>query len=506
MALANFFDKSALAASYVLSNYDRSHFERRLGESNIEIVYDYAAINSNEGMATLEMLIKLLARMYPKLIITELGLDIDAYRSMQMVQMAQSINPHINISNDKPTVSVCIGETVIKRDVPVFYLGSNNWTINFSDTKPVGSGLSENPFAAGAAACYGAANIFRHVFKDQLKNAQNDTDFSLSLLDYELKEYSVNEDASSIKGKQICLKETAIIGLGAIGNGAIWALSRIALLEGTVYLVDPEEVELSNLQRYVLTHQGDIGKHKTDLARGQLANSRLTLVPHRGDWANFLNNRGNWKVDTALVAVDSAEHRINIQASLPKHIINAWTQSDDLGISRHFDFENDACLGCLYPPVAEIKSESLLISESFGLPQEEVIIRQMLYNNDLIDENWINKIAEAKSMPLEALIPYVNAPIRDFYSKVVCGGIMLGEANKQAETPMTFQSALAGILLAAELIIKNENLRSTPLDNVTKLDLLNPVKVYLNEMVLKPNRTRCICQDDDFKKRYQSKY
>ncbi len=273
-----------------------------------------------------------------------------------------------------------------------------------------------------------------------------------------------------------------------------------------MYLIDPEEIELSNLQRYILADQGDIGKHKTDLVMTQLESSRLTLVPHRGDWADLLNNGGNWKVDMVLVAVDSAEHRISIQASLPRHIINAWTQSDDLGISRHFDFEKDACLGCLYPPAAGIKSESLLMAESFGLPHEEVLIRQMLYNNDTIDEKWISKIAEAKSMPLETLVPYVNAPVRDFYSKVVCGGIMLGEVNKQAETPMAFQSALAGILLGAELIIENENLRLTPLENVTKLDLLSPVKEFLNEMVLKPISSRCICQDDDFRKRYQSKY
>lgn len=505
MVLANFFDKSAMAASHVLSNYDRSDFEGRLGETTVEIAFDYAAIHSEEGKATLEMVIKLLARMYPKLIITELGLDVDTYR-VQLEGIAQGINPHIHISNDQPSVSVCIGNTAIKRDVPVFYLGSDNWIINFSDTKPVGSGSSANPFAAGAVACYGAANVFRHVFKDQLNNAEYDTDFSLSLLDYELKEPGEINDTFSIGEEKICLKETAFVGLGAIGNGAIWALSKIAVLEGTIYLIDPEEVELSNLQRYVLTDQGAIGKHKTDIAMELLANSGLALVPYRGDWAAFLNNRDNWKVDMALVAVDSAEHRIGIQASMPKHIINAWTQSDDLGISRHFDFDKDACLGCLYPPVAGIKSESLLIVESFGLPKEEVIIRQMLYNNDPIDENWINKIAEAKSMDKEVLLPYVNRPIRDFYTKVVCGGIMLGEVHKQAETPMAFQSALAGILLAAELIIENETLRLTPMDNVTKLDLLNPVKEYLNEMVLKPTGSKCICQDDDFKKRYQDKY
>lgn len=505
MALANFFDKSAVAASYVLSNYDRSDFERRLIESTVEIAYDYAAINSKEGKATLEMIIKLLARMYPKLIITELGSDIESYW-LQLEGIAQGINPNIHISNDQPAVSVCVGNTAIERDVPVFYLGSDNWIINFSDTKPVGSGSSENPFAAGAVACYGAANIFRHVFKDQLKNAQYDTDFSLSLLDYELKERSEIDDASSIEGKKICLKETALIGLGAIGNGVIWALSKITLLEGTMYLIDPEEVELSNLQRYVLTDQSTIGRYKTDLAMALLANSGLTLVPYQGDWAAFLNSRNNWKVDMALVAVDSAEHRISIQASLPKNIVNAWTQSDDLGISRHFDFDKDACLGCLYPPVVGIKSESLLIAESFGLPHEEFSIRQMLYNNELIDESWINRIAQAKSMPQETLVSYIDTPIRDFNSKVVCGGIMLGEVNKQAETPMAFQSVLAGILLAAELIIENENLRLTPLENVTKLDLLSPIKEFMNEMVLKPSNSRCICQDDDFRNRYQSKY
>lgn len=505
MALANFFDKSALAASQILTNYDRSDFERNLNESPVEVAYDHAAVSSAEGKATLEMTMNLLARLYPKVIITEIGMGESTHKKV-LEAIALSINPLIDIYEEKPCVTISVGNTAVERDTPVFYLGSDNWTVNFSDSNPVGSGLSENPFAAGAAACYGAANIFRHVFKDQLKNSQSDSFFSLSLLDYKTGQDTKNGDNGPIGQKVITLTETALVGLGAIGNGVVWALSKIPLLEGTLHLIDPEEIELSNLQRYVLAGQEHLGIHKTDLAMTKFATSGLTLVPHQGDWASFLNNRNSWKMDIAIVAVDSAEHRINIQASLPRVIINGWTQSDDLGISRHFDFEGDACLACLYPPAPGIKPASVLISESLGLPHEEFDIRQMVYNNDIVDEGWIKKIAEAKSFPEELLRPYVNAPIRDFYSKVICGGIMLGEVHKQAETPMAFQSALAGILLAAELIIKNEHLRPEPIDNVTKLDLLHPVKEFLSEMVIKPHVTKCICQDEDFLSQYQTKY
>lgn len=213
------------------------------------------------------------------------------------------------------------------------------------------------------------------------------------------------------------------------------------------------------------------------------------------------------KHELVLSAVDSAKDRIAIQAALPEKIINAWTQQGDLGVSRHFNFIKDACLACVYPAKVAPKSESLLIAESFGLVPEEMAIRQMLYNNQSLDQVWIEKIAAAKEVPVEILTPFAGQPIRNFYHTVFCGGVMIGhERNQQVETPMAFQSALAGILLASEFVINNEVLRSASMPTMTRIDLLRPLPVYLNDPLLKPGYSKCICQDNDFKTQYIKKY
>ena len=51
-----------------------------------------------------------------------------------------------------------------------------------------------------------------------------------------------------------------------------------------------------------------------------------------------------------LVALDSPEARIAVQASLPGPLYNAWTHPADVGWSRHERFGEDPCLACLYWP------------------------------------------------------------------------------------------------------------------------------------------------------------
>jgi len=45
-------------------------------------------------------------------------------------------------------------------------------------------GDSGNPFGAGAAACFAAANVFRHVFAEQLTGGGPDRQLAVSMLNY----------------------------------------------------------------------------------------------------------------------------------------------------------------------------------------------------------------------------------------------------------------------------------------------------------------------------------
>lgn len=501
MALANFFNKAALAASQILNGYDRENFEKRLMAAPVELAFDKKAVHSSEGAATLDLTIRLLARLYPKLIINPLDIDSEAC-GKALERLAKSINQDIEIAQEIPLATIVVGDTEVKRTNKVFYIGADNWTVIFSARHVVPIGNSQNPFAAGATACFGAANVFRTVFRDQLNKGDTDGDFRLSLLNFE-SEPPVGD--FSIDNTIISIHEALLVGLGAIGNGTLWSLSRLKNIQGKIQIIDHEKIELSNLQRYVLATQNDRDKYKVTLCDN--FNQNGIFQPFQGDWKEFLAKRKDWNLPLTMLAVDSAKDRIGIQSSLPIHTINAWTQPSDLGISRHFDFINDACVSCIYPPRVGGQSDSELIAGALGLLQEEPIIRTLVYNNSPLDEAWIKKITCVKGIPFEKLQPYIGFPILDFYHNVLCGGLLMTDQdNSHTETPMAFQSALAGILLASELVIHVTKLRPIKLDAMTRINLLQPLTKYLNEPLIKTTITNCICHDEDYKLQYKAKY
>src|SRR5205807_1881736 len=99
----------------------------------------------------------------------------------------------------------------------------------------VGCGNSRLPFAAAAAACLAAGNVFRTVFRDQIQHAD---------LDREV-EWSLVQDISAIQTTtkdlgEVDLGETFLVGLGAIGSATTWTLARMSDLVGDLHLIDPE--------------------------------------------------------------------------------------------------------------------------------------------------------------------------------------------------------------------------------------------------------------------------
>ena len=217
--------------------------------------------------------------------------------------------------------------------------------------------------------------------------------------------------------------------------------------------------------------------------------------------------RQNWNLPLVALAVDSAEDRILGQSSLPRAIINAWTQPSDLGISRHYDFLKQPCVACLYPSKNGLPSKSQTIADAFGLPEKEFFLRELIYNNSPLEETWIKEIANAKGKDFNELKEFVGMPISTFYSKILCGGIVTSNSNnQQMETPMAFQSALAGILLASEIVIYSCGLRKVNIETMTRINLLKPIAEYLNEPLAKSQNPSCICNDCDFQNVYSDKY
>ncbi|HEY0094023.1 MAG TPA: E2 ligase fold family C protein, partial [Archangium sp.] len=454
-----------------------------------------------------------------------LGAPVEARQ--RLAARAVAINPTIEITevDGNLTAVLVIGATPYTGAATPVYVGSDGWVMRVSDSAPVGSGSTTNPFGAAAAACVGCANVFRAVFREHLPAGAPDQHVEFSLLTL-----GAPGGVEPQPSDGVDLGETFLGGIGAIGNAAVWALARVPGLAGTLHLIDHETVELSNLQRYVLADQEAASRcvAKVDLAADVLRaagaargeHGILAVHPHKARWGEYLAARGNWNLERVATAFDTIDARLDVQAALPRRIFNAWTQLGDLGVSRHRRFGDTPCLGCQYPRVAGGKSEAEQIGDAMGLPGAPPEIRALLLTSEPLTEPFVRGVAARRGVQdpegLARLLGYVARPLRAFYSEMFCGGTILrltdeaGGMTQDVEAPVAFQSALAGVMLAAELVIDALGLRTETAPGgeptQTTIDVLRPFPRFPNLSTGRRADGTCLCHDADFLARYAEKY
>jgi hypothetical protein len=504
MSLAKYFKKDLLAISQVLKKVSKSELENSLNSNVIEIAFDNS-IRSGEAQLSADLAVSLVSRLYPKIIVTDITQENSKILS-ELISKAKNINSNIEIVQETPTASLIIGSTSLQnRSFPV-YIGSYYWTSKLSILGPVNSAESELPFAAGISVCYGLSNIFKYTFKSILTKFDLDSEFALSLLTL-----SQTKDDDKLTTKDIDLGSVLLVGLGAIGNGFLWSLSNMTHVKGNLTLIDPQRIELSNLQRYCMTTEQHLNLSKVRIIEGFSKND-ISLESFEGDWSKYLNNTNNWKNQLICVAVDSAKDRIAIQSSLPEYILNAYTENNLVGISRHFDFYNKACLACGLMPEQKTKNRSMEVSENLNIPQQERLIRDYLYQDKLVDKQLLQLVADANSIDLSELLQFEDMSMESFYSQAVCGGhlqfINNSSQSIEIEAPLSFQSTLAGILLASEMILYRLGARSLKFYNQTHIHPLSPISEYnpYNHTLGKNKTGKCICNDEVFRKNYLNKW
>ena len=497
MALADYFDRDAQAASQVIAGFDRDAFERRVGSLEVGLAYGRDVADSPEGRALLDLVVRLLARLYPRIAVQAPT----AEASDAVVQLAMAINPAIDTSTARrPSTGIVIGAAArpFRRSV---FAGSRDWVGSVGTSGPFEVGDSDLPYGAGVAACLAAANVFRLLV---LPRGEPDVSASFSALMMRPVDTEAGAPLST-SAPDTPPTPTVLVGAGAIGNGAAWAIARSADASH-IEIVDPETVELSNLQRYVLLVRDDEGKAKAPTLAPLFAGSARAKA-FVGSWQEYVSQHGH-RTRAALVALDSAHDRRAVQASLPDWVANAWTQPGDLGVSTHSGFGGDgACLACLYLPGGRTANEDELYVRALGIPKRIAEVRTMLHQNPPLTAGFLDAVATALERPRELLVPFEGRSIRDLYVQGICGGAVLplgsaGSVRPDIHVPLAFQSGLAGVLLAASLArhIRGGDPR---LSEVTSIDLLRP----LAPMPSRPERARagCFCRDRDYVRAYRRK-
>jgi hypothetical protein len=517
MALAKYFSKDLLAINRLI-NTKHSILIERLNNTIITIAFDANAVNTFEGCCSLDLITRLLSRLYPRLKIVDLS-GTSEEKIKELTTIAKKINSNIELlDNDVDEDIIIIAgytEKEIKTKGIIFHYGSENWISKYSMDNLQKFGESKNPFGSGIAASIVASNIFRYIFKDYLNLSPLDKEFEFSV-------YSL--DSKNIENpllKEVIFDDVVIAGIGAIGNGLIWALSNIADLKGKVHLVDSEKISLSNLQRYVLFDEYDENEVKVYIAKKFFKQKELNVYVTNGNWEDFVNNQSDWNIKCVAVGIDNEKDRIGIQSTLPHIIFNAFTETESVGITRHYDFIAEACLSCSHIPLKKKKDFINEVADNCNISNKSDLVK-IYYNSKLPVnlpipnmnvESLLAIIAKANGIQLKELAQFNGMTINQFYSDFVCGGVILKVSKTNTnitnvDAPLAFQSAIAGIFLAAELVRHHLN-SQIKLEPRTDFYHLSPIEQGFNPLhrILEKDKTnRCICRDNDFINRYQEKW
>jgi len=516
MGLTKYFSKDLLAINRLIK-VDQDIVIQKLNETVVRICFDDDAVNSKEGNCCIDLLIRLFARFYPRIILHDCSGNNSVYIK-ELKALAKTINGEIEFVSEKKdsTYNIFAGNIRKKKlsKSNTFYLGSDNWIFKYSRTKKQKFGNSDNPFGSGMAACLTAANLFRDIFKDFQGIDTLDDDVNLS-------SYNLNfKNLANPKFKRIKFNDVVITGLGAVGNGLLWSLSKIDDLEGSLHLVDHDNFSSSNLQRYVMAIEKDIGNLKVSKAKRLLKKKKLSVKIFPAKWSEYLSQRGDWDIDCVVVSIDNAQDRIGIQSSLPKLILNAFTEGNDIGITRHRNFISESCLTCSCIPEGPKKHRINEIADNCNIPKYFDLVKDYYNLDKAVDEiipgkneSILSIIAKANSFDIAALEQFKGKKIDEFYSDAVCGGNIFTLSNQEdkqnnIDVPMAFQSVIAGLLLGIELVKysggqKSYNFQRTDFYSLFRLnEKTNPVHISIPK-----NATgSCICGDAIYKERYREKW
>ena len=356
-------------------NLPSDRFLSELKASKVAVIIDEDLMHTYRGQHMLAACINLLTRCYVNIDVFLPKVDVASIFNIpllerisvdELVSMHLKINPNSLFRvNPKPhvkyDVALIIGENKpIEADWNI-YINSSGWLSYVSTEKPKSfSGDRQNPIGPLVAACYGSTETFKILINKIFKTKFNPA----SSLTFSALDYGINRTAWHIASlpNKIPVDEIWLVGAGAIGTAVAYTLASLVAVSGRLIIIDPEIVDVSNLNRYVLVDITEIGLPKVNVVKRKLEKKAYVEV-FKGTYQKYGNAD---KLGLVVVTVDNANTRWDVQLDFPKVVLNGGMYANSFTISRHDDFLRKACLGCLYPSYSgEISSAQQYPAVSF---------------------------------------------------------------------------------------------------------------------------------------------
>ena len=348
------------------------------------------------------------------------------------------------------------------------------------------------------SACMGAAQVLLHVLHKMRANYRPMQPFRFSVLDLHIDGVEENDLGN------LWIPEAHLVGVGAVGSALVYTLAHFDKIDGELHLIDNDQVDNSNLNRYVLMRRGDIDRWKADIASDALHGKDIRTYPYRGAYSEYVEEHGG-DADILLSPVDSEEGRRALAKTLPKRVLNAATGGTTITLSTHAFGDGKACLHCLYPLDLKRSSPEQMVADDLGIALEAV--QNLLRTNRPVGAELVSEIERNCGVDPGTWAGHVGLPVNSFYVRAVCGDARVQMPTANVIAPLSFISASAGVLLAAELVkAGNQQVNGWVLDNYFRLDTLHPPQPQFLRLRGQDKTGMCICGDADYLDTYKQKY
>ena len=342
---------------------------------------------------------------------------------------------------------------------------------------------SNNPFGAFSAACIMVGEVFKFI-----GGVKPDHGAMIDMLCFSAyepkchwKQWECLENPPM--GKTANLGQLQVCGAGAVAHAFCQALFPIDDLKGSLFFIDrsraancaDERIDPTNLARYIMASNLDEGKPKAELLAKMMSTTGIQ-VGFSDEGLEEYVNRNAGSFSHVVSCVDNNYARHVIQDQIPKVIHGGSTEELRVQISIYdISSETCPCMKCYNP------------------------IEDRISDNDIRERLKERSVEQRKALATEKNIDHEK--LEQYLQNPECGTLgnesiqKFAELDSGPEFSVNFVSALAGILLAAEVVkARNKSLKPV-LDGKQKTDLYYRFWTNTYHLGISKPKPRCWCSE-----------
>lgn len=494
--------KNIEAIKSLKQDIKEKEIETILNDNKILIsISNYEDISDNEKEIIL-VLINLLPRIFNRVYILNGKKFVEEFPKSHQKKIR--IVSHLQ----DPEINIIVGNFENEIGNNKIYVNSSGWSAYVSRKSACKfSKYSNNPIGAILAGALCVGEVFKTIFKSHLNVQIEETMIYDPITHGKSHQPVIQPDIS----KTIQINDITLVGLGGVGQGVMYCIRKLPISTKTLILIDKDKTDESNEQRYVLSFRENRNQPKINIARDHVLNKLKigNLNSYQLRYEEFvpITQLLRPRLSNVIVSVDNIETRKNLQAGLPKRIINGWTETDNqnlaYGVSVHEFSTNYECLACAYFPEKGPEDQIEFYSIRTGFPVEEV--KRRINQNIPLTEDDIDHISSHLNIKREPVKQYVGKQLEDVIHGQ-CGTFTIPMKQKEATAPVPHIPLLVAIHLTTQLLLPylEKYKKSIPIiSSAVFYGLRNPNSDCI-EIRLK--NEKCFCNDQIYLEIYKEKW